>query len=420
MASSDLTVRCVSKDNNLECPICLSLLNNPHLTDCCGHHFCHLCILRVKESSLPCPVCRSKSFNVFPNLEKKREVSSVEVYCSNVSNGCNWRGPFSQLETHLQQDCEYARAVPCPYKCGAMLHSQEMAEHESICPCKPIDDTTVIKQLKHEYAQLVSHVSDMRNTIMLLTEQNKELKKELNILKDTQIRTFDKVFQTNAEIQFQLEEGRGKTDVINRSHDRLKNEIEEMRSQHEKSIKQLTSHMSNNKDLIQKLESHVGHVTVTSSLTPPIVLVMNDFNRHKMTNQWWQSKPFYSHPCGYKFRLEVKASGNGSGSGTHVSAYIHVMKGEHDDELKWPLSADVHFCLIDHLNSRHHDTKVTFAPDNDASLRVPEERLAGIGRGFSQFVPLEALVAQTECQYLKNDTLTFEIMKILRYDNKDT
>jgi TNF receptor-associated factor 4 len=35
--------------------------------------------------------------------------------------------------------------------------------------------------------------------------------------------------------------------------------------------------------------------------------------------------------------LGVYANGNGQGEGTHVSVGAHLMKGENDDHLTWPL-----------------------------------------------------------------------------------
>lgn len=414
---------------NLECPICLSLLKDPHLTDCCGHNFCRLCILRVKESSQSCPVCREETFSIFPNLERKREVGLVSVYCSHRSNGCEWIGQLSHFDEHVK-GCKYA-SYPCPHNCGAMLYSNQLEEHEMHCPNKPIDVQDTIRQLKRDYNCLVGAIDGIKLTLQELSEQNKSLKIELNGLRDTQNKSFRKVFEAQEEIQLQLEDKRGRNDLANQKYIELQSQFDKisdsLRSVHtlQQSIPQYDNtldHLSNctaaNKSAISKLESHLSHMTITTSSTPPVVLIMTDFNHNRIAGRWWQSKPFYSHPCGYKFCLEVKAAGTGSGAGTHVSVYVHLMRGSFDDKLKWPLAADVHFRLVDHLNSLHLDNKVTFAPDNEASLRVTSsDVITGTGRGFSQFILLEALQGEFSSKYLKNDCLTFEIMKIVRYND---
>ena len=34
--------------------------------------------------------------------------------------------------------------------------------------------------------------------------------------------------------------------------------------------------------------------------------------------------------------LGVDANGDGDGAGTHVSVFVTIMRGEHDDKLTWP------------------------------------------------------------------------------------
>ena len=66
------------------------------------------------------------------------------------------------------------------------------------------------------------------------------------------------------------------------------------------------------------------------------------------------SKAFYtSSVSGYKMCLGVFPGGNGEGRGTHVSLFIHLMKGESDLELKWPFRGSV---VIEMLNQQADHT----------------------------------------------------------------
>ena len=63
--------------------------------------------------------------------------------------------------------------------------------------------------------------------------------------------------------------------------------------------------------------------------------------------------------------LRVDAAGNGDGKGTHVSVYLYLMKGPHDDELEqsghWPLKGTFTIELLNQLNdSDHHICMVQF------------------------------------------------------------
>ena len=53
------------------------------------------------------------------------------------------------------------------------------------------------------------------------------------------------------------------------------------------------------------------------------------------------SPPFYSHPKGHKLCLSVFANCKNIGKSTHVSVYVTLMRGEYDDQLKWPFEADI-------------------------------------------------------------------------------
>ena len=411
------TVLLVTPDKSLECPICLRVFKDPHLTDCCGHHFCKTCILRVKESDTPCPVCQNPSFNIFPNLEKKRVVGLTHVYCSNQHRGCKWSGELSQLEQHLSL-CDYVMS-PCSYGCGLLLTDHELSSHGLVCPKGPfMPKDSSMQHFQQNYEDIIKRMETLTKEVASVKKENKGLKQQL--------KQQEEFVQTIIEeIQLQLEQGRGRQDKMTREQIILQNQLDELSriiQSYQMKLPQLgkleklddvTQHHHN---VITKLESRVNHMITSSSLTPPIRLDMPDFYRHKNEGTWWQSKPFYSHQNGYKFRLEVKASGNGAGAGTHLSVYVHVMQGEFDDVLSWPLLADVHFRLLNQFsNDKHFNSKVSFTKENEASMRVLNGRKAGTGRGYSQFIPLSALSADPakNTQYLKNDSLRFEVIKVV-------
>ena len=67
----------------------------------------------------------------------------------------------------------------------------------------------------------------------------------------------------------------------------------------------------------------------------------------------WTSPPYYTHIGGYKFCLEVYPNGDGSGKGTHLSVYVRLMDGEHDDdELEWPFEGWITFELLNQKERR--------------------------------------------------------------------
>ena len=105
--------------------------------------------------------------------------------------------------------------------------------------------------------------------------------------------------------------------------------------------------------------------------------------------------------------LKVHANGFGDGEGTHVSLFLYIMKGENDDNLVWPFQGKVTFTLLNQLEDKdHREEKATL----DYNSRVTKgER--GDGYGRQKFVSHKELGhrADTNCQYLKDDSLYFRV-----------
>ena len=87
---------------------------------------------------------------------------------------------------------------------------------------------------------------------------------------------------------------------------------------------------------------------------------MTDYRQWKESGEKWTSPLFYTQLQGYKMHLEIITHSSGCGKGSHVSVSAYLMKGEHDDQLQWPLEGDN---IIELLNWRddqgHHRTTVT-------------------------------------------------------------
>ena len=94
--------------------------------------------------------------------------------------------------------------------------------------------------------------------------------------------------------------------------------------------------------------------------TAPVTLKMSNLSEKINNKEQWYSSPFFAFDGGYQMCLKVYAGGHYTGKGTHLSVYIHLMKGPHDDELQqsghWPLRGTFTIKLLNHgqLNGHHH------------------------------------------------------------------
>ena len=100
--------------------ICTKVLRDPHLTDCCGQHFCNSCLQHwfKRQGKQVCPHCRMENFTHILNKPIKRRIGQLKVHCTNHKAGCEWVGELSSVQTHLDSDsgCGYVE-VSCTNGC---------------------------------------------------------------------------------------------------------------------------------------------------------------------------------------------------------------------------------------------------------------------------------------------------------------
>ena len=176
------------------------------------------------------------------------------------------------------------------------------------------------------------------------------------------------------------------------------------------------------KDLRQELRSVRDGITeLVAIVSPhyqaaPTEIIISDFSEKKEANKAWYSSPFYNHH-GYKFRLEVCPNGNGEGSGSHLSVFAQLMRGEYDNELEWPFEGDIRVELLNwRADKNHHSHTIDFNryndPDDTYSSRVID-RETGTGYGNPQFISHTDLAPTTNTEYLHDDYLKLRVSTIV-------
>ena len=133
----------IPKQIDIECPVCLNILTEPHQVTCCGHIFCESCIERVKAGDGACPMCNKEKCQSFADKKCLRDINGLQVYCLNQKKGCQWKGELKCLSTHTNQgkregECLYEEAK-CRYEeCGSKGQRHHLDFHEkNSCPQRP-------------------------------------------------------------------------------------------------------------------------------------------------------------------------------------------------------------------------------------------------------------------------------------------
>ena len=148
----------------------------------------------------------------------------------------------------------------------------------------------------------------------------------------------------------------------------------------------------------------------------PVTMKITNFKKMNTNKISWHSNPFYTHNKGYKMCLKIHAAGYGDGEGTHLSAFLFLMKGPHDDELTWPMREKFEIRLMNQIiDSKHHIMLLPYddeTPD-DCANPVTGQEIATRGSGSHQFISNEEFYKITQaCQFLKNDSVFFQVLKL--------
>ena len=69
------------------CPVCLNILQEPFLTECCGQHLCAGCVANVKRRFKECPVCRHEPLNGMIDKHFRRWLNDKLKYVIINSDG---------------------------------------------------------------------------------------------------------------------------------------------------------------------------------------------------------------------------------------------------------------------------------------------------------------------------------------------
>ena len=148
----------IPKELQTECSVCLHVLRDPHLVDCCGYRFCKRCIDRVLYEFKTCPLCNQKQPTIVADKQLSRTLRQKRVKCTHRDEGCKWVGELSALDDHLDaakrvDGCLF-KSLRCVH-CNIPQHKSQIEEHESKCQKKPVvcEYCSVFQCLRHELAQ---------------------------------------------------------------------------------------------------------------------------------------------------------------------------------------------------------------------------------------------------------------------------
>ena len=383
------------------CPICFELLVEPFLSDC-GHHLCHQCHTQLLQvGKRDCPECREVGVLTNARLNKflQREINDIRVRCPHHQDGCRWTGEVRDLQSHLdpiKRRCSYL-LLPCSFGCGEKVRSGIMKEHKkNHCPKRQIS------------CRYCSYYSSCDNVTA----------KHLPVCLQVPVTCPNNCKVTGLKRkQLEAHIDECPLQVISCPFTSVGCTVKLPRNQmgkHEATT--VCEHLR----LVMKLQLKQETSTPAVAMPPPFLynqapteIILPNFLAKKEANEEWYSSHFYTHNRGYRFRLEVCPNGYGQGKGSHLSVFAALMRGEYDEELKWPFEGDIIFELLNWREDKNHLLLTTpfnryNDPDDKHTSRVTNQE-AGPGLGIIQFISHTDLLSTTNTEYLLDDYLKIRV-----------
>ncbi|XP_053437115.1 E3 ubiquitin-protein ligase NRDP1-like [Nycticebus coucang] len=162
-------------DEDLICPICSGVLEDPVQISHCEHAFCNICITQWLCEQQTCPVDRSvvtiAHLRPVPRILRNL-LSKLPIACDNAEFGCRAIVQLDNLRSHLS-GCEYnpTRPVTCAQGCGLEMSKEKLPNHnciKNLC--------SVIQRQQRRIAELETTSAEHKHQLV-------EQKRDIQLLK---------------------------------------------------------------------------------------------------------------------------------------------------------------------------------------------------------------------------------------------
>ncbi|XP_064398234.1 TNF receptor-associated factor 5-like [Halichondria panicea] len=347
-----------------------------------------------------CPNCR-KVITTFKDERSNRDIQSLKVKCTNLNDGCQCVGELQHVDEHLQT-CVYVK-LPCPNECitvyqrmikATQLFRKDLQKHlEDECPhrqysCPHCQETGEYGDITGEHIKICPKIIiECSNAPHCKTTFPRETK-------HTHLSTCQYQVVACKYSEFGCEKVPFRKDLQEHENDDNAHLCIAMTTvltlKKQCTLLNTQLHCSNIKD-------QLGAISIFK---------MPSFKEKKDNNIEFFSDPFYTHPRGYKMLIFIDVNGYGKFKGTHVSVGVFLMRGEYDDQLKFPFKGTIKFELLNQLEDKnHHCESYTHDGTLDCSKRVIDGERSNEVSGAPAFICPGDLGhnATKNCQYLQDD-----------------
>ena len=419
-----------SAKEEFHCHLCLHVAKDPHMTSCCGEHFCQTCLTPFLHQKQPCPKCSTEDFTSMLNVKYKQQILKLQVFCTQREKGCEWSGPLSTLSDHVnpsQGDCQFLENL-CPNGCGQKITKNDLEAHlegecfkrKYTCPYCSYKDT--YEAVSNQHTQECPYIPVRCPNFCGVTCERDTIESHMKICPLEKVEC-EYAFAGCKET-FLRDNEENHLESSHKQHLALLNkECARMKSQFEKKLKENAQEFAGFKAMTlkdqQAKQMQIDELTLTmkeltvmvkETFRYPQVIIMYDFNKHKENpHNRWLSEFYGTHPKGYKYQIFIHPNGVGEGAGTHLSVSFAPRMTINDDLLKWPAKCVITFQLVNQFHDQDHHTVTE-------TLTWNRPTMSSIINLSRLFIKLEDMKwnAKKQTQYLNADnTVQFRITKVI-------
>ena len=302
-------------------------------------------------------------------------------------NGCEWVGELNGLEQHAAScenrlwKCEYCGLryeflegekkhwptcakfpEPCPNSCEVgNVERCNMEQHRSVCPLEPVPcemkefGCSVVVPRKelatHMKESELQHLTAMTMLNLRLTklqQDSTERDKKITQLQQDSTERDKKIAQLQQD---------------STERDKKIAQLQQDSAEKEKKIIELQQEVTAHKEKLAQTQNKFtpapAPIGASGGWHDPAPIGASESecemivqNYHLYTDDCYKmSDPFYTHYCGYKFRLKINFYE------TDIGARLYLMKGEYDRQLYWPVTVSVRLELLNQIGDHHHVVK---------------------------------------------------------------